>query len=317
MLSVTRNADINPDDEAFELEEDFRLRMKKVLKKRARLSAHPARNAGQAGRRFPFEYLLTRLGLKPEQVYRCESPIDMSYVYGIEAKFDARIIRRTPFVSALQTRLAARTREKARACSKQIARHDLLIHHPYESMEPFLRLIREAALDPAVLSIKIALYRIDKQSRLAESLIMAAENGRDVTVMMELRARFDEQNNIEWAERLEDAGCRVLYGIDGFKAHSKICLITRREKGRIQYFTQVGTGNYNEKTAALYSDLSLMTADADIGLDAAAFFKNMAISNLDGQYGHLLVAPNGFKRNILALIQGEIDKAGRICPAAS
>lgn len=312
VLTVTRNADINPDDEAYELEEDFRLRMKKVIKKRARLAPVRLETSDKLEGEF-LNYLCTRLDLKKEQVFHSAAPLDLSYVYGLEGKFTAtskRVLTYLPF----KPQYPAEVEEKE-SMFRQIMKQDILLYHPYESMEPFLQLIKEAASDPAVISIKIALYRIDKQSRLAEYLIMAAENGREVTVMMELRARFDEQNNIEWAERLEEAGCRVIYGIDGFKAHSKICLITRRDKGRLQYFTQIGTGNYHEKTAALYADFSLMTANMEIGCDATAFFKNIAISNLDGQYNHFLVAPSGFKRYIMALIDGEIEKArqGRGC----
>lgn len=308
VISVTRNADINPDDEIFELEEDFRLHMKKVLKKRARLA--PVRLETRDALSGEFQkYLLSRLELTAAQSYVSRAPLEMSYAYGIEQKL-SQPTRRTLLYAPYKPLWSAGVDDKE-PMFRQIQRRDLLLFQPYESIEPFLKLVREAASDPAVISIKITLYRIDKQSRLAETLIMAAENGRDVTVMMELRARFDEENNIEWAERLEEAGCRVLYGIDGIKAHSKICLITRREKNRLQYFTQVGTGNYNEKTAAIYSDFSLMTANREIGLDATAFFKNIAISNLDGQYNHLLVAPSGFKKGILALIQGEIDKALR------
>jgi len=180
---------------------------------------------------------------------------------------------------------------------------DMLFSFPFESITPFLTLIRQAAEDASVLSIKITLYRIDAQSKLAESLILAAENGKEVVVLMELRARFDESNNIEWTSRLEEAGCRVIYGLVGYKVHSKICLITRRESGKLHYITQVGTGNYNERTAKLYTDLSLVTANQELGRDAAAFFGNMMIGNLEGEYTHLWVAPNSFKSNVLAHIE--------------
>jgi polyphosphate kinase len=176
-------------------------------------------------------------------------------------------------------------------------------------MDPFLQLVKEAAHDPAVLSVKITIYRLASKAKLIEYLAAAAENGKDVTVLMELRARFDEQNNIAWAERLEEAGCTVQYGFEGVKVHSKICLITRRERGHIQHITQVGTGNYNEKTAKLYTDLSLMTANPAIGADAAAFFQNMSTANLEGEYRHLLVAPNGLKDRLISLIDGETAKA--------
>lgn len=194
---------------------------------------------------------------------------------------------------------------------RQVKRNDILLYFPYESMDPFLRLIKEASTDPSVMTIKITIYRLAKKARLVEYLCAAAENGKEVTVLIELRARFDEQNNIDWSERLEEAGCRVIYGFEGYKVHSKICLITYRNRNEIQYITQIGTGNYNEKTAAMYTDLSLMTANKEIGEDASAFFKNMSISNLDGMYRHLIVSPYSLKSRVLYLINEEIKKGSR------
>ena len=181
-------------------------------------------------------------------------------------------------------------------------------------MEPFLRLIREAASDPSVLSIQITIYRLAQKARLVEYLCAAAENGKEVTAVIELRARFDEQNNIDWSERLEDAGCRVIYGFSDYKIHSKVCLITLKGKSGIQYVTQIGTGNYNEKTSEQYTDLSLITADQGIGRDAAEFFKNMAVGNLEGSYHNLLVSPSNLKQIILLLIGEETARGshGRI-----
>ncbi len=194
---------------------------------------------------------------------------------------------------------------------RQIRKQDILLFYPYESMEPFLQLIKEAAFDPSVMTIKITIYRLAKKARLVEYLCAAAENGKEVTVLIELRARFDEQNNIDWSERLEEAGCRVLYGFEGYKVHSKICLITYRHRNEIQYITQIGTGNYNEKTAAMYTDLSLMTANREIGEDAALFFQNMSIGNLDGIYRHLIVSPTSLKPKVLQLMDEEIKKGLR------
>jgi len=195
-----------------------------------------------------------------------------------------------------------------------VQHEDLLLSYPYESMNPFLQLLKEAANDPNVISIKITIYRLASKAKLVDYLCAAAENGKDVTVLIELRARFDEQNNIDWSERLEEAGCTIIYGFEGYKVHSKICLITRREHGNIRYITQVGTGNYNEKTAAIYTDLSLLTADRAIGADANEFFKNMMIGNLNGSYRHLLVAPVSLKSSLTELIDREIQKGseGRI-----
>jgi len=175
-------------------------------------------------------------------------------------------------------------------------------------------LIREASTDNSVVSIKLTIYRLAHKAKLVEYLCAAAESGKEVVVLIELRARFDEQNNIDWSERLEEAGCRLIYGIGEYKVHSKVCLITRKAFGDYMYITQVGTGNYNEKTTELYTDLSLITANQEIGKDAAYFFKNMTISNLTGDYGHLLVAPNSMKDRIIELIEEETAKKedGRI-----
>ena len=169
-------------------------------------------------------------------------------------------------------------------------------------------MIKEAAYDPTVLTIRITIYRLAKKARLVEYLCAAAENGKEVTVLIELRARFDEQNNIDWSERLEEAGCRVIYGFEGYKVHSKICLITYRNRNNIEYITQVGTGNYNEKTATMYTDVSLITADKGIGEDAAVFFKNMSIGNLNGSYQHIIVSPTSLKPKVLSLMDEEIKK---------
>lgn len=159
-------------------------------------------------------------------------------------------------------------------------------------------LLNEAADDPEVVSVKITIYRLASSSKIVRALCRAAENGKEVVAMMELRARFDEENNIGWSKMLEEAGCKVIYGIENFKCHSKICLITSYKRGRYSYITQIGTGNYNEKTNAMYTDISIMTANEEIGLDGTAFFRNMLTANLDGEYKSLLVAPKGIKSAI-------------------
>ena len=308
VISVTRNADISPEDEDYDVNDDYRQHMRKVLKKRSRLAPVRLEIQGAASDAL-VTCLCQRLGLTPAQVFRSKSPLVLSYVYALEGLLpeeSRRALCYPPFVPKAPAGLV-----RGEKLIPQILRRDVLLFYPFHSMDPFLRLVKEAANDPAVLSIKITIYRLASKAKLIEYLAAAAENGKDVTVLMELRARFDEQANIAWAQRLEEAGCTILYGFEHYKVHSKICLITRREKGRIQHITQIGTGNYNEKTARLYTDFCLMTASPAIGADAAAFFQNMSTSNLEGEYQQLLVAPHSLKPRLLELMDGEIEKARR------
>ena len=306
VIAVTRNADISPEDEDYDVGEDFRAHMLKVLKKRSRLAPVRLEVQGSPSDEL-LDYLCPRLELTRDYVFVSKAPLSMGYVYALEGKL--------PPESAAALCYPKYTPQwpawlhKGEKMIPQILRRDALLFYPYHSMEPFLRLVKEAANDPSVLSIKITIYRLASTAKLVEYLAAAAENGKDVTVLMELRARFDEQANIAWAQRLEEAGCTILYGFEHYKVHSKICLITRREKGRIQHITQIGTGNYNEKTAKLYTDLAVITADQRIGEDAAAFFRNLSLSNLHGEYHDLWVAPANFKQSILDYADQEIRKA--------
>ncbi|ALP94555.1 polyphosphate kinase 1 [Intestinimonas butyriciproducens] len=312
VISVTRNADISPEDEDYDVNDDYRQHMRKVLKKRSRLAPVRLEVQGNASDAL-VSHLLERLHLSREQAFHSKSPLAMGYVYSLEGQLPGEsraALCYEPFTPKFPMGLS-----RSEKILPQVLRHDALLFYPFHSMDPFLQLIREAANDPNVLSIKITIYRLASKAKLIEYLAAAAENGKDVSVLMELRARFDEQNNISWAERLEDAGCTVQYGFEGVKVHSKICLITRRERGNIQHITQVGTGNYNEKTAKLYTDLCLITSNPAIGADAATFFQNMSTSNLEGEYRHLLVAPNGLKNRLVSLIDGEIAKARAGKPA--
>lgn len=308
---VTRNADINPDDEVFADELDFRKRMKKVLRQRKRLAPVRLELSSSISEDFSF-YFMEKLGLSPAQIYRTKAPLKMDYVYGLVSKVSKS--KQNALTYPKFTPVWPDTVKRQEGILRQVEKRDILLSYPFESMEPFLQMVREAAGDPHVVSIKITIYRMASHAKLVEYLCAAAENGKEVTVLIELRARFDEQNNIDWAERLEEAGCTVTYGFDFYKVHSKVCLITMKGKSGIQYITQVGTGNYNENTARLYTDLSLLTAHPSIGQDAAEFFKNMAIANLQGEYRHFLVAPVALKSTVLALIEGEIAKGagGRI-----
>lgn len=306
-ICVTRNADISPDDETFDVNEDFRLRMKETLHKRRRMAAVRLEVAEPLGKELEL-YLCKKLKITTKQIFRTKMPMKLEFIFSIIGKLPESMRRSLvdePF-----------TPQRAKAVQpgsvmKQVKKKDILLSYPYESMEPFLQLIKEASVDPNVMTIKITIYRLAKKTRLVEYLCAAAENGKEVTVLIELRARFDEQNNIDWSERLEEAGCRVIYGFEGYKVHSKICQITYRNRNEIQYITQVGTGNYNEKTAAMYTDVSLMTADPVIGADASNFFKNMSIGNLDGTYERLIVSPTSLKKKILELIDGEIAKGNK------
>ena len=305
VLRVTRNADIDPDGEGVE-EEDYRQHMKKVLKLRQRLQPVRLEIRGKLGK--ALEGLIAdELSLEPRRVFRLNRPIDLGYVYGLESHIPdhehaACVFRRfEPQISPMV--------DLSLPMRGQVEDHDVLLTYPYESMTPLLRLVREASADDACISIKITLYRVAKSSHLCESLISAAEAGKDVTVLMELRARFDEANNIAWAERLEDAGCTVIYGSEGFKCHSKICQITYHDREGISRITCLGTGNFNEKTATLYSDFMLLTADEGIGADGNTFFRNLSLGNLRGSYKHLGVAPVGLKPLVMRGLDREIARA--------
>ncbi|MGN0404168.1 MAG: polyphosphate kinase 1 [Bariatricus sp.] len=309
-ICVTRNADISPNDESLEINDDFRFRMQETLHKRRRMAVVRLETAEPLSKDAE-KYFCDKFKITPAQIFRTKMPMKLDYIFSIMDKVPSSMKR--PLVDEPFTPQPSRylTDESV---MKQVKKKDVLLSFPYESMDPFLRLIKEASQDPSVLTIKITIYRLAKKARLVEYLCAAAENGKEVTVLIELRARFDEQNNIDWSERLEEAGCRVIYGFDGYKVHSKICLITYCNKNEIQYITQVGTGNYNEKTAAMYTDVSLITANKSIGNDASVFFKNMSIGNLNGSYENLIVSPTSLKPKILHLIDEEIKKgaSGRI-----
>lgn len=310
-ICVTRNADISPDDESLDINDDFRTLMKKTLNKRRRMAVVRLETANPLPESLE-TYFCEKFHITPKQIFRTKMPMKLFYIFSMAEKVPEHM-RRTLVYEPFSPQKAAMVEDET-SIMKQIRRKDILLSYPYESMEPFLKLLKEAGSDPSVVTIKITIYRLAKKARLVEYLCAAAENGKEVTVLIELRARFDEQNNIEWSERLEEAGCRVIYGFENYKVHSKICLITCKTRNGYQYITQVGTGNYNEKTAAMYTDVCLMTADQEIGQDAAAFFQNMSMGNLSGTYRHLIVSPNTLKKTVLELIEEETKKGknGRI-----
>ena len=306
-IRITRNADISPEDEGFDEDDDFRNRMKKTLHKRRRMAAVRLEVAENLTKEQE-KYLCDKLDIDPIQIFRTKAPMMLEYMFQVAEKIPVSM-KKPLLYEPFSPQQSAMVQEES--MMKQLKKQDILLSYPYESMEPFLRLIKEASSDPNVLTIKITIYRLAKKARLVEYLCAAAENGKEVTVLIELRARFDEQNNIDWSERLEEAGCRVIYGFEGYKVHSKICLITYRNRNEIRYITQIGTGNYNEKTAAMYTDLALITENQEIGEDAAVFFKNMSIGNLDGEYEHLLVSPTSLKQKILHFMDEEIQKGSK------
>ena len=309
-ICVTRNADVSPNDEALEVTDDFRKLMQNTLHKRRRMAVVRLETAEKLSAKMQ-EYFCEKFKITPAQIFRTKMPMKLEYMFSIAGNLPESM-KRSLVYGPFSPQKSAHVQEGSML--KQVKKQDILLFYPYESMDPFLKLIKDASADPNVMTIKITIYRLAKKARLVEYLCAAAENGKEVTVLIELRARFDEQNNIDWSERLEEAGCRVIYGFDGYKVHSKICLITYRNRNEIQYITQVGTGNYNEKTAAMYTDLSLMTADPRIGQDAAEFFKNMSIGNLQGSYQYLIVSPVSLKSSILQMMDEEIRKGkdGRI-----
>ena len=302
VVSVTRNADISYDEAMDQEDLDLRAQMTKLLRQRERLA--PVRLEMQGEAPALQAMLLRRLRLTAEQSYVCTCPLVLKYAYQLDSLDSALFY--PPHAPAYPAWL-----DREVPMWEQIRQRDVLLFYPYHSMQPFLDLLRQSAADPAVVSIQMTIYRVAGKSAVIKHLCAAAENGKAVTVLVELRARFDEGNNITWARELEEAGCRVIYGPAGYKCHGKICLITRKEKTGLSYVTQIGTGNYNEKTAALYTDFSLLTADRTIAADGVAFFQNMLIGDLRGSYGKLLVAPVSLKQTLLRLIDGEIARGDR------
>lgn len=309
-LCVTRNADIAPDDDAFDVHEDFRYHMRQTLHKRRKMAPVRLEVANTLSKEME-SYLCEKLQLAPKQIFKTKVPMKLDYIYSIIDNIQ-KYKKRALVEKAFSPQPSKYVQEGS--VMRQVKKKDILLSYPYESMESFLQLVKEASVDPTVLTIKITIYRLAQKTRLVQYLCAAAENGKEVTVLIELRARFDEQNNIDWSERLEEAGCHVIYGFEGYKVHSKVCQITYRVRNEIQYITQIGTGNYNEKTAASYADVSLLTANKTIGEDASLFFKKMSIGNLEGQYKYLIVSPTSLKKSVLGFIDQEIAKGenGRI-----
>mgnify|MGYP005777171579 FL=1 len=301
LIRVVRNADIDA-DALYDEDLDYREFMEELMKERKKLS--PVRlDMSREIDESVVEALCRYLDVLPERVFRSEAPLDLSFVYKIQD-----LLRMNPelFYEKRVPQKSASFRDGV-SILRQIEEEDKLLSYPYESIRPFLHMLNEAAEDDSVISIKMTLYRLAKQSKIIEALCEAAENGKEVVVLVELRARFDEENNIRWSRMLEKAGCQIIYGLEGYKVHSKLCLITKKGKDGIEYITQIGTGNYNEKTARLYTDLSLMTADEQIGMDAARVFQALAKGETVEESEHLLVAPKCLQSRIIDMIEEEIQ----------
>ena len=303
LLRITRNADIDA-DALYDEDLDYREFMVELIKARKKLA--PIRL--ELSREMDgdvVETLCDYLEVDKNYVFRGDIPLDLSFVFQIqdglrkrtELFYEKRIPQKSPLFNSHEPIL------------DQIAKKDRFLSYPYESIKPFLTMLHEAANDEDVVSIKMTLYRVAKQSKVVEALIEAAENGKEVFVLVELKARFDEENNIGWSRLLEEAGCHVIYGLDGYKVHSKLCQIMKKKEGNVEYYTQIGTGNYNEKTARLYTDLSLMTADPKIGMEAARVFQALAMGETVEDMEHLLVAPRCLQNKVLAMVDEEIEHA--------
>ena len=310
LMRVTRNADINAEEGLVDYDLDFRSVMTELLKKRKKLAPvrlEISRNLSDS----TLNELCNRLELKNEQIFLTKSPLDMSFVFSIGEKLADK---KHLFYEKVDPQKSPSINE-IEPIFKQIQRNDVLLSYPYESIKPFIKLLQEASVDKQVVSIKITLYRVAKNSKIIEALIDAAENGKEVLVLVELRARFDEENNIGWSKRLETAGCRVIYGPENLKVHSKLLLITKKVGSKVEYITQIGTGNYNEKTSLLYTDFSLMTANKEIASEAQTVFNALSIGNLVEATTHLLVAPLCLQNKIIEMIDAEILFAKAGAPA--
>lgn len=303
LIRITRNADIDA-DQIYDEDLNYRDHMAEVVKLRRKLCPVRLEYTRELDRKI-IKKLCDYLLLDPAQAFHNRTPLDLSFLFALQDKlrnrpelfYQKRIPQKSPML------------DEKTSILEQVLQKDVLLSYPYESIRPFLLMLHEAANDPDVVSIKMTLYRLAKHSKVVEALVEAAENGKQVDVLVELKARFDEENNIEWSRLLEDAGCHVIYGVDGLKVHSKLCLITRKKEGKIEYITQIGTGNYNEKTSRLYTDLSLITANPDIGLEAVNIFQSLSLGDTVKEIKHLMVAPNCLQNKVLDHIQAEIQHA--------
>ena len=310
VIKVTRNADIEVEDNFSDDDIDYREYVKLVIKRREKLA--PIRlelyyNSVRKSEKIQ-KHLEDKLKLGKAQCFVSQTPLDMGYVFALEDKILPDYgMRQSLFYTPLVPQYR-RDFNPLKPLTAEIEKRDMLLSYPYYSMKPYLMLLEEAADDKSTISIKITLYRLSNNSEVINLLCRAADNGIEVTAVVELKARFDEANNINWSHRLEESGCNVIYGVEGIKIHSKITLITRRTDDGITHTVHLGTGNYNEKTAKVYTDLGIITSDTGICADAVTFFQNVTLGSGEDDYRHLLIAPGGLKRRFLDLISQETDK---------
>lgn len=302
IIRITRNGDLNVEDSILEEHDDFRKLMKQLLKKRKTLTPVRLECHKKLDDRLK-EYLMNKLELEEREVFISKAPFDLAFLNVLRknAQYKTYLYPKLEHVKPAYL-------NPDDNIINQVKKQDVLLFYPFNSIDPFIKLIKEAAYSKNVQSIKITIYRLASKSRLVDYLCQAAEMGKEVTILIELRARFDEANNIDYSEKLEESGCKVMYGFDEFKVHSKLCLITENDNGKVSYITQIGTGNYNETTVNIYTDYSLITTNYEIGYDASMFFNNMLLSELDYKYDHLLVSPYHMRKELLDLIEKEIEK---------
>ena len=310
LFRVTRNADIDVKEGMMDHDIDYREIMTELLKRRRKLAAVRLQVTPAPAPEI-IKMLCARLELNHRRVFEQKSPLDLSFFYKLDSRIEndghAELFYSParPMLPPLHYSLTS-----------EVQKHDVLLYYPYQSIRPFILMLKKAARDPEVISIKMTLYRLARESQIVQALVDAAENGKEVVALVELRARFDEQNNIDWSKQLEEAGCTVVYGFEDYKVHSKLTLITRKNAEGYSYITQIGTGNYNEKTSELYTDLSFITADPDIGAEAAGVFQNLAVQKLTEETDQMLVAPLRFKSVLLDEIE-RVTEAARLGRPAS
>ena len=303
LIRVTRNADIDT-EMIYDEDLDYRDAMENLIKERKRMNPVRMEFTGTLNKKM-MHALCKTIHVEKEHVFRSEVPLDLSFVFAIQSYLkntnagELFYPRRTP-------RPTPQLNDKE-SLIPQILEKDVLLSYPFESMKSFINLLYEAAENESVVSIKMTLYRLANKSQIVDALVEAAENGKEVVVLVELRARFDEENNIEYSRKLEEAGCRVIYGLNGYKVHSKLCLISRKTEQGVSYVTQIGTGNYNEKTSALYTDLSLITGNQEIGKEAAEVFAALLRGETVEETHLLLVAPKCLQNKVLDMIEEEIQ----------